>query len=133
MNDGFGLNPKRLHSLADQGHELWLYNIENPRWGAGIALHNESLNGAVFWHARLPTAWPGNPTDGRETDISWIGDPIEICEPIKPSAQLFELVQGIEDQRWARWAQQQGLPVTQSQSRSILKRWRTHLLSHAHQ
>lgn len=133
LNDGFGLHPKRLRSLAGQGHELWLYNIENPRWGAGIALHNESLDGALFWHARLPTAWPGNPTDGRETDISWIGDPIEICEPIKPSAQLFELVQGIEDQRWARWAQQQGLPVTQSQSRSILERWRTHLLSQVHQ
>ena len=133
LNDGFGLNPKRLRSLASQGHELWLYNIENPRWGAGLALQQEALNGAVFWHARLPTAWPGNPTDGRETDISWIGDPTEICEPLKPSAQLFRLVQGVEDQRWARWAQQQGLPVTQSQSDSILKRWRANLIEHTHQ
>lgn len=133
LNDGFGLNPKRLRSLASQGHELWLYNIENPRWGAGLALHQESLTGAVFWHARLPTAWPGNPTDGRETDISWIGDPTEICEPLKPNAQLFRLVQGVEDQRWARWAQQQGLPVTQSRSDAILKRWRTHLIEHVHQ
>jgi hypothetical protein len=104
VNDGFGLDLATLRSAAAKGRDLWLYNTGHPRLTAGLWLWRSPAQRYIQWHARMPTADPFDPTDGREGDVQMIFPSAQTC-PAQPTIHrdLLEMAEGVVDQRWLLW------------------------------
>jgi hypothetical protein len=103
VNDGFGLDLPALRTVA-KGRELWLYNTGQPRLTAGLWLWRSPASRYTQWHARMPTADPLDPTDGREGDVQMVFPSTQTC-PADPTIHrdLLEMAEGVVDQRWLLW------------------------------
>ena len=104
VNPGFGVDAESLENLEKKGVEPWLYNTGNPRLSAGFWLFHTPAKRYVQWHARMPTAHPFDPTDGREGDVMGLIPTLEIC-PEQPDIHIsvLDMAAGILDQRWLLW------------------------------
>ncbi len=104
VNDGFGLDLKGLRDASAQGRDLWLYNTARPRLTAGLWLWRSPASRYIQWHARMPTADPLDPTDGREGDVQMVFPSLQTC-PAHPTIHrdLLEMAEGVVDQRWLLW------------------------------
>merc|ERR1711879_920574 len=123
MNDGFGANQTKIRSLQAKNHSVWLYNLGQPgnppslRAAAGFFLWRSRADGFLQWHARMPTADPFDPTDGRESDIQFLYPPRTPCPAVPDiDERLFDLVEGIQDLRWLLWLEYQAQRRTDAQS-----------------
>jgi hypothetical protein len=104
VNDGFGLDLKTLRDASAKGRDLWLYNTAQPRLTAGLWLWRSPASRYIQWHARMPTADPLDPTDGREGDVQMIYPSAQTC-PAHPTIHrdLLDMAEGVVDQRWLLW------------------------------
>jgi hypothetical protein len=104
VNDGFGLDLKTLRAASAKGRDLWLYNTAQPRLTAGLWLWRSPASRYIQWHARMPTADPLDPTDGREGDVQMIYPSVQTC-PATPTIHrdLLDMAEGVVDQRWLLW------------------------------
>jgi hypothetical protein len=104
VNDGFGLDLKTLRDASAKGRDLWLYNTAKPRLTAGLWLWRSPASRYIQWHARMPTADPLDPTDGREGDVQMIYPSAQTC-PATPTIHrdLLDMAEGVVDQRWLLW------------------------------
>ena len=67
---------------------------------AGFNLWRSGAKGYLQWHARMPTADPFDPSDGREDDVQFLLPHIVPCPEIQDVDRgLFELAEGIVDLR----------------------------------
>jgi len=108
INDGFGLNKQQFDRVQASGARPWLYNLANHRAAAGFFLWRIGAQGYLQWHARMPTADPFDPSDGREDDVQLLYPMAEPCPTVHDvNAKLFELREGITDLRWLLWLEQQ--------------------------
>ena len=124
INDGYGASRQHIETLQRQA-DVWLYNLANRerpanlRAAAGFFLWRVHADGFIQWHARMPTADPFDPTDGRESDVQFFYPSLLPCSPdIAPEldASLFQLVEGIQDLRWLLWLEYQAKRRTDAQS-----------------
>ena len=121
INAGYGVNKERIRQLTDKGVEPWLYNMEQFRAAAGFFLWRSSTKGYLQWHARMPTADPFDPTDGREDDVQLLLPHAEPCPEVQDVDKgLFDLAEGIVDLRWLLWLEQQA--NENEQARLLLER-----------
>ncbi len=104
VNDGYGLDVDRIADVAAPDHEVWLYNTARPRVTAGLWLWKTAARRYVQWHARMPTADPFDPTDGREGDVQMLMPEARSC-PAVPTIHrdVLEMAEGVVDQRWLAW------------------------------
>ena len=104
VNSGYGLTTERLAELRRSVRHVSLYNLGHPRLAAGAYLWRVDLDGYVQWHARMPTADPFDPTDGREADVALLPPTAGAC-PAVPDVDrdLIAMAEGITDLRWLRW------------------------------
>lgn len=104
VNSGYGLTEERLSDLQRRVPHVSLYNLDRPRLAAGAYLWRAELDGYLQWHARMPTADPFDPTDGREADVAWLPPVAEDCPPVPDlDRDLIRMADGITDLRWLRW------------------------------
>jgi len=108
INPGFGTDPGTIDRLVSAGREVWIYNTGAPRVTAGLWLWLTGAKRYVQWHGRMPTADPADPTDGRESDAQVIYPSPTVC-PAQPDIHrdLLRMAEGIVDQRWLIWLDQQ--------------------------
>ena len=104
VNDGFGIDVSQLQQLRDAGRHVWIYNTFTHRQTAGLWLWRSAAERYVQWHARLPTADPFDPIDGREADAQMIYPSATVC-PAQPDIHrdLLRMAEGVVDQRWLLW------------------------------
>lgn len=111
INAGFGLDAATIAAAADSGTEIWLYNTEAPRLAAGGWLWQTAARRYVQWHARMPTAHPFDPLDGREGDEQLLLPSNDGCPAlISIHRDLLDLADGVLDQRWLAWLDTRGDP-----------------------
>ena len=79
------------------------YNTGRPRLTAGFYLWQVEAEGYLQWHARMPTADPYDPTDGREDDFQFLYPAVAPCDESEISEGVIALSEGIGDLRWAMW------------------------------
>ncbi|MCW5736929.1 MAG: hypothetical protein KIS73_22580 [Enhydrobacter sp.] len=104
VNQGFGIDAGRLASVTAGGTETWLYNTGKPRFSAGLWLWRTSAVRFLQWHARMPTADPFDPTDGREGDVQAFAPQPAICAHTPDIDEgVLEMAEGLVDQRWLLW------------------------------
>lgn len=115
INEGFGLDPSFSRDLAARGLDVWYYNTWSPRVTAGYWLWATDASRYVQWHARMPTADPFDPIDGREGDVQALLPSAEIC-PDQPAVNrdFLRLAEGVVDQRWLLWLDQQTGPEAEA-------------------
>ncbi len=120
VNPGFGIDLADLDRLKAAKKGVWLYNTSAPRQTAGLWLWRTSADRYVQWHARMPTADPFDPLDGREADYQMIYPTFEIC-PRQPDIHrdLLRLAEGVVDQRWLTWLAGQTTPAARNLSAGI--------------
>ncbi|WP_434354803.1 hypothetical protein NF212_09015 [Parasalinivibrio latis] len=107
INNGYGLNYKRIQT-AKKHADVWLYNLKEMRSAAGFFLWRNDADGYVQWHARMPTADPLDPTDGRETDIQFLYPSVIPCSDVPDVHEtLFDLTEAVIDLRWILWLELQ--------------------------
>lgn len=115
INEGFGIDQNRVNKAKAAGVTLWLYNLENLRAAAGFYLWRVGAQGYLQWHARMPTADPFDPTDGREDDVQFLYPMAHPCPDLPDvDARLFQLSEGISDLRWLLWLEQRAKQNTQA-------------------
>ncbi|MGB0683903.1 MAG: hypothetical protein ACPGOV_14415 [Magnetovibrionaceae bacterium] len=104
INAGFGADVSDIELTKETGAQVWLYNMARPRLAAGFYLWRSGAQGYLQWHARMPSADPFDPTDGREADLQYLPPMAEICA-FQPDldAGLMALIDGILDLRWLLW------------------------------
>ena len=104
VNPGFGIDAGVIEMLKAQGQDVWIYNTGAPRFTAGLWLWRTHASRYLQWHARMPTADPFDPTDGREGDVQVFPPMAEVCALRQDiDASLIEMAEGIVDQRWLQW------------------------------
>lgn len=104
INGGLGLDVGTIASAAASGANVWIYNTEAPRLAAGGWLWRTEARRYVQWHARMPTADPFDPLDGREGDEQLILPSAEGCPAaLSIHRDLLDLADGVTDQRWLAW------------------------------
>jgi len=104
VNPGFGIDVGTIAQLEASGREAWLYNTGAPRFTAGVWLWRTGASRYVQWHARMPTADPYDPTDGREGDVQVFPPMPEVCALNQDiDDALIEMAEGLVDQRWLQW------------------------------
>ncbi len=104
INPSFGIDRAEIAKLRGSGPVVWLYNTFRPRLTAGYWLHSTRAMRYVQWHARMPTANPFDPLDGREGDVQVLYPDNRLCRPIPDiHRNLLRLAEGIVDQRWLTW------------------------------
>ncbi|MCB1772201.1 MAG: hypothetical protein KDI88_01175 [Gammaproteobacteria bacterium] len=107
VNDGFGVDADDIQSIRKQGVTPWLYNLRNWRAASGFYLWRVGAAGYLQWHARMPTADPFDPTDGREDDVQFLFPAATSCPDVADlDVRLFDIVEGITDLRWLLWLEQ---------------------------
>lgn len=111
INNGFGLDADNVARAAQGGREVWLYNTGRPRLTAGRWLAITGAARYVQWHARMPTADPFDPTDGREGDVQMFF-PTPLACPPRPDIHedVLRMAEGVADQRWIEWLRTAGEP-----------------------
>jgi hypothetical protein len=103
-NPGFGVDAADLAQIRKRGAEPWFYNMPDHRLAAGFYLWRVGAGGYLQWHARMPSADPFDPTDGREDDYQFLYPEASICSAVQDiDARLLALAEGITDLRWLRW------------------------------
>ena len=104
VNQGFGTDAADIARTKSSGPEVWLYNTGRFRATAGLWLWLTEASRYIQWHARMPTADPFDPLDGRESDIQMFLPSVEAC-PAQPDIDrgVFEMAEGLTDQRWLLW------------------------------
>lgn len=108
INQGYDINEDKITSIKNRGITPWLYNIDNHRAAAGFYLWRIKAQGYLQWHARMPTADPFDPTDGREDDAQFLLPMTQTCPAIHDvDAKIFDLSEGITDLRWLLWLENQ--------------------------
>jgi hypothetical protein len=110
INQGYGIDRADVDNIKAQGINVWFYNLDNLRAAAGFYLWRTGADGYLHWHARMPTADPFDPTDGREDDIQFLYPMTDPC-PSAPDVDvdLFRLSEGIVDLRWLLWLENRAL------------------------
>jgi hypothetical protein len=104
VNPGFGVDSNDLAKVKAGGADPWLYNMPDHRLAAGFYLWRVGAGGYLQWHARMPSADPYDPTDGREDDYQFLYPEPTLCRPVADlDARLLALAEGITDLRWLRW------------------------------
>ncbi len=123
INGGFGLDLDTIAAARAAGPVVWLYNTEAPRLTAGAWLWRSAAVRYVQWHARMPTADPFDPLDGREGDEQLILPSDAAC-PATPSIHrdLLDLAEGVVDQRWLQWLDAQSTPAARQLQSRLLAR-----------
>lgn len=129
VNAGFGLDVRDIARAAKGGRDVWLYNTDAPRFTPAIWLNAVGASRYVQWHARMPTADPFDPTDGREGDVQMLYPTLEPCparHDIHPD--VLSMAEGLVDQRWISWLESSGEPEAQrlfeSLSAGVPEYWR---------
>jgi len=124
INQGFGIDKQRIAAATRDGPEVWLYNTGRPRLTAGLWLWATGAHRYLQWHARMPTADPFDPLDGREGDVQIVYPRATPC-PDQPhiNRRLLEMAQGIMDGRWLSWLGAQ----TGVNARKLRRRIKEHL------
>lgn len=119
VNEGFGVDKKDLATL-DPSKEVWLYNMTDRRLAAGLFLHHSRARRYVQWHARMPTADPFDPTDGREGDFQMFPPMAQNCPSLPDIHEdVLDLAEGLTDQRWLRWLHS----LDTDRARELQARW----------
>ncbi len=120
VNPGFGVDAPELTALLGD-KEIWLYNMERPRLAAGLFLHSSRAVRYLQWHARMPTADPFDPTDGREDDFQMFLPSRNNC-PVQPDINkaMLDMAEGLVDQRWLLWMETQTSP----EATALIARWK---------
>ncbi|MGL5006714.1 MAG: hypothetical protein ACRC53_04875 [Plesiomonas sp.] len=104
INAGFGVDSMQISILKKQDIQVWLYNLGAKRVASGFYLWRSGADGYMQWHARMPTADPFDPTDGREADFQFLYPMTTYCNAIPDvDRSLFAITSGIEDLRWLYW------------------------------
>lgn len=103
VNHRFGADAADLAALRAAGVAPWLYNLPRLRLGGGLHLWRSGAAGLLQWHARMPTADPFDPTDGREGDVQFLWPTHEVCGAPDLDAELLDLAEAAEDLRWLAW------------------------------
>jgi hypothetical protein len=122
VNAGFGIDRATIARLHSEGPEVWVYNTGRPRLTAGVWLWLTEASRYLQWHARMPTADPFDPTDGREDDSEVFWPTGQVCPrvpDIHPS--LLSMAEGVTDLRWLTWLDSQSRP----EARALANRLRT--------
>jgi len=124
VNPGLSLDPALFAALRGRGVEPWLYNMGNPRLAAGFWGVKAGAAGYLQWHARMPTADPFDPTDGREGDVQFLFPTATVC-PAQPDLHddLLRLAEGIIDARWFAWAQRADPRLAALVAAAVPQRW----------
>ena len=118
VNAAFGMDRNQIGRLSSASRHVWFYNTFRPRLTAGIWLHFTHATRYVQWHARMPTANPLDPIDGREGDVQFFYPDTRKC-PATPDIHrdLLRMAEGVLDQRWLQWLDGQ----QSSQARQVQK------------
>jgi len=103
VNQGFGADASDIARLRERRLRPWLYNMPYPRLAAGAYLWRSGADGLLQWHARMPTADPFDPTDGREGDVQFLWPTPTVCGAPDLDEDLLTLVEAAEDLRWFAW------------------------------
>ncbi len=103
VNPRFGADAADIARLRAAGVRPLLYNMPSLRLAAGFFLWRSGAEGLLQWHARMPTADPFDPTDGREGDVQFLWPTPGVCAPADLDADLLALAEGQEDLRWLAW------------------------------
>lgn len=107
-NSGFGVDKSDISGLKKRGKTPWFYNMENIRLAAGFYLWRTKADGYLQWHARMPTADPYDPTDGREDDVQMLYPSEIVCsQGFEIDLTLVQMVNGLSDLRWLIWLEEQ--------------------------
>lgn len=124
VNPGLSLEPALFAALRERGVEPWLYNMGNPRLAAGFWGAKAGAAGYLQWHARMPTADPFDPTDGREGDVQFLFPTATVC-PSQPDLHddLLRLAEGIIDARWFAWAKMTKSGLASQVAAAVPERW----------
>ena len=110
INQGYGVSRQSIQFIRNQGTKVWLYNMSNKRLAAGFFLWKHKLSGYLQWHARMPTADPYDPTDGREDDQQLLPVMSTVCaQNADLHPELIALAQGISDHKWLSWLDKKSL------------------------
>lgn len=114
INDGFGLDLSHIAKARRGGRDVWLYNTGRPRLTAGYWLVATEASRYLQWHARMPTADPFDPTDGREGDVQVFFPNATAC-PALPDIHedALAIAEGLVDQRWLAWLKAQKTPAAE--------------------
>lgn len=79
--------------------------MPDERLAAAFYPWRSGAEGLRQWRARMPTADPFDPTDGREGDVQFFWPSLPVCAPPDLDAGLLRLVEAEEDLRWIAWLQ----------------------------
>lgn len=103
MNHGYGVSANTIKKMQ-KNRMVWLYNMPSPRLAAGFYLWKTKAEGYLQWHARMPTADPFDPTDGREGDAVYLYPWSSGCPKVMNiHKRLLALHEATLDLRWLQW------------------------------
>ena len=123
INSGFGLDFATIDRVANSGKSVWIYNTFEPRLTAGLWLTYSRAERYVQWHARMPTADPYDPLDGREVDVQVIYPAETICQATPDiHRDLLRLADGGVDQRWLLWLRSRNEPEAKQLAQKMRER-----------
>jgi hypothetical protein len=127
INTGYGIDQATIGDIRRKGLEVWVYNTARPRLTAGDWLWVTEASRYLQWHARMPTADPFDPTDGREGDFQIFWPTPKVC-PSVPDVHpdLLAMAEGITDLRWLTWLDGRTDPA----ARALAKRLRSSIGPH---
>ncbi len=120
INQGYGIDLRDIAGAERTGPQVWLYNTGRPRLTAGLWLWATGARRYLQWHARMPTADPFDPLDGREGDVQMIYPNATPC-PAQPhiDRRLLDMAEGVVDGRWLAWLDAQGSEAAGALRRKI--------------
>ena len=124
VNDGFGTDKTDIDRIRANGVIPWLYNMRNMRAASGFYLWRVNAAGYLQWHARMPTADPFDPTDGREDDVQFLYPMATPCPDVADiDARLFSMIEGISDLRWLLWLEREA--ASDQRARRLMRELRS--------
>ncbi len=133
VNEGVMDTYQDLSELTQRFKDVWLYNITDTRYSAGYLSWFYPVKGYLQWHARMPTALPFSPIDGREDDVQFLYPQSPTCPSLySVDEALFLFAQGVDDHRWLLWLDQQVGKTQQAADlkNDIVKAIRQHKQTH---
>ena len=104
INQGYGVSLQNIQQIRHKKVKVWLYNMSHKRLAAGFFLWKHKVSGYLQWHARMPTADPYDPTDGREDDQQLLPVMDTLCAQVADlHPDMIEIAEGITDHKWLNW------------------------------